>query len=114
VISVVTAAHATVLISSGRNGAVRCSATAGQALGNLADPRLGLGLTSKRSMHTTILAAGQLTPMYQALVLRRGLRGSKVEQALRGAEAIDASDPLRGAVDDDFALCAVSEEQLAD
>jgi hypothetical protein len=62
-------------------------------------------------MHTSILAAGQLTPMYQALVLRKGLRGSRVEHALRGPETIDASDPLREAIDDEFALCAVSDDE---
>jgi len=111
IVSVVVASRATVLISSGRSASVHCEAAAGQALSNLADPRVGLRQTSKRSMHTTILAAGQLTPMYQALILRKGVLGSRsVEGSLRGPETMDAADPLREAIDDDFALCAVSAE----
>jgi hypothetical protein len=115
IVSAVAAARATVLISSGRGGSVRCEAAVGEALGNLADPRLALRRTARKSMHTTIIAEGHLTPIYQALVLRKGLLGSpSLEGALRGPETMDAGDPLREAIDDDFALCALSSEPPAD
>jgi hypothetical protein len=111
VVSVVWAERATVMIASARDAAVRCEAKVGEGLGNLADPRLELRLTAEKSMHTTIVSAGHLTPMYQAMILRRGLTGARsLQSALRGAESMDASDPLRDAFDDDFALCAVAAD----
>jgi hypothetical protein len=108
IVSVVNAASSTVLISSGSDASVKCEARVGVALGNLADPRIALQRTASRSMHTALVSQGGLTPLYQALVMRKGLLGSRsMEGALRGPEAMDASDPLREAIDDDFALCAV-------
>ncbi len=108
VVSVVNAASSTVLISSGQDASVRCEARAGEALGNLANPRIALQRTSSHSMHTALVSQGGLTPLYQALVMRKGMLGSRsLEGALRGPETMDASDPLRDAIDDDFALCAV-------
>jgi hypothetical protein len=111
VVSVVAAQRATIMISSARDSQVTCDAEVGQALGNLANPQLGLALTSQKSMHTTLISAGELTPMYQALIMRRSLTGSRsFDKALRGLEAMDANDPLREAIDDDFALCAVGPD----
>jgi hypothetical protein len=111
IVSVVKAASATVLISSAKGAAMHCEGKAGQALGNLANPRLELRSTAERSMHTAILAVGELTPMYQALVMRRDWKGARsLESALRGSETMDASDPLREAIDEDFALCAVADD----
>jgi hypothetical protein len=108
IVSVVHAGSTTVLISSAADSSVTCEANGGQALGNLADPRLGLKRTASRSMGTTIVSEGNLTPIHQALVLRKGLVGSpSLEAALRGPETMDFSDPLREAIDEDFALCAV-------
>lgn len=109
VVSIVRAQSSAIMISSGKTGGVLCEGKVGEALGNLADPRLELRRKSQRSMHTSIVSAGSLTPLYQAMVLRRGLFGSRaVQAALRGAETMDMSDPLREAIDDDFALCAVA------
>jgi hypothetical protein len=108
VVSVVTARSTTVLISSSAGASVTCEAKAGAALGSLADPELGLKQRSARNMDTTLVAEGALTPLYQALVLRKGmLGGSQVKRALRGADALAADDPLRAAVDSEFALCAI-------
>lgn len=108
IVSVVRASSTTVLISSAADSSVTCEANAGQALGNLADPHLELKRTAARSMQTTIVSEGNLTPIHQALVLRKGLLGSrKLEGALRGPETMDATDPLREVIDEDFALCSV-------
>ena len=108
VVSVVHAKSATVLISSAADSSVTCEANAGQALGNLADPHLELKRTAVRSMQSSIVSEGNLTPLHQALVLRKGLLGSRtLEGALRGPETMDVGDPLREAIDEDFALCAV-------
>jgi hypothetical protein len=109
IVSVVHAKSTTVLISSANDSSVTCEANAGQALGNLADPRLELKRSAARSMQTAIISDGDFTPIHQALVLRKGLFGSRtLEGALRGPETMDASDPLREVIDEDFALCAVA------
>lgn len=111
IVSVVAARSTTALISSSANAAITCDAKAGAALGSLADPAVGLKLRTARNMHTTVVAEGSLTPLYQALVLRRGvLGGSNLKSALRGADALAADDPLRDAVDEEFALCAYSSK----
>jgi hypothetical protein len=108
VVSVVTAASATVLISSSKGASVTCDAKAGMALGNLANPSLGLKLSGTHDMHTAIVTEGNLTPLYQALVLRSTLLGgSRLRKALRATDSFAADDPLRAAIDEDFALCAV-------
>lgn len=112
IVSVVSARATTVMISSSSDASVVCEAKAGASLGSLADPRLGLRQRSARNMDTTIVADGNLTPLYQALILRRGLLGNRFVKALRGAETLAADDPLRAAVDDDFTLCEVDLEPL--
>lgn len=111
VVSVVHATNATVLISASKDARVRCEARVGEALGNLADPRLELRQTAERSMHTTIVSKGELTPLYQAMVLRRRpLGGRNVESAVRGHDNGGAASAwVNSVVDEDFTLCHTKE-----
>lgn len=107
IVSVVRAERATVMVAAEKGASATCQVEVGDALGNLADPSLGLQLTSSRGMHTTVASQGPLTPMYQAMILKRSLLGgTSVRRALKSPGATSADDPLSAVADNDFALCA--------
>jgi hypothetical protein len=104
VVSVVHAARSTALVASEKGAGVTFSANAGPVLANLADPALDLRLDVQSSMACAITSEGSLTPLYQALTLRRGVLSTNLRNALRSRETLEPGDPLSEAIDDDFAL----------
>lgn len=103
VVSIVEAPRVTALVSSKKGAQVSLRAKPGP-LANLADPALGISVQNEHAMACAIHVKGHSTPLYQALVLRRGLLKTSFANALRSRDTIEPQDPLAAAIDDDFTL----------